>query len=560
MRYFCSKDCYDFCEFNMETNPAGKVVFDPVAKPWEKTGFVCSKLKGFYQRETEQAATPFIVENGEKQHCSDTEALDFAAALLHQHKDGRILALRGSGSLGLMMKYWETLLTQLPGMEIIESGICDTTGDQAHLDDFGILKNPPLKNLDHVDTILLFGKNARVTSPHLYAHLIQLKKQGKRIIYIDPVYSETAPLADHYIHIKPGSDGCLAALLLARLGKEEQSGTKELQEVCAISDTNLAMLQKSLIEGKTAFICGYGMQRYHNGKNSFQWVNRLAVATGNIDYLYMGHSSTKDLIKPPRQERPELSLAQAVEAMEQGSVDLLVVIAANPAVSFPDSNRWAKLLEQQKCIVIDVCNTPTTEKADCLLAVGGMFAQPDVQGSFFFEGHALRPQPFLQNCLSDCDVISELAQRLDLSLKITPPQKVEEKPLPGERIYCHPDLPLLLPSKPRSGLRLLTTSSSDWLNSQVPPQAPKRDTVAHISAATAQNHGLQDGDRVQIIGVCGSFETFCTISERVDDCTVLVYKSREMLKGWPNMAVPLHETDADNGIAIYEATVTLQSV
>ncbi|MEA3545923.1 MAG: molybdopterin-dependent oxidoreductase, partial [Thermodesulfobacteriota bacterium] len=324
MRYFCSKDCYDFCEFNLDTDSSGKVVFEPIAKPWEKTGFVCSKLKGFYQRETEQAATPFVVENGAKRNCSDAEALDYAAALLRKHADGRILALRGSGSLGLMMKYWETLLTQLPGMEIIESGLCDTTGDQAHLDDFGVLKNPPLKNLDHVNTILLFGKNARVTSPHLYAHLIQLKKLGKKIIYIDPVRSETASLADHYIHINPGSDGCLANLLLDRLGKEEQNRKTELQETCAISDADLDVLQHSIIEGKTAFICGYGMQRYRNGKNSFQWVNRLAVATGNINYIYMGHSSTKDLVKPLKKECPELSLAQAVKAMEQGTVDLLV--------------------------------------------------------------------------------------------------------------------------------------------------------------------------------------------------------------------------------------------
>ncbi|MEA3543822.1 MAG: molybdopterin dinucleotide binding domain-containing protein, partial [Thermodesulfobacteriota bacterium] len=140
------------------------------------------------------------------------------------------------------------------------------------------------------------------------------------------------------------------------------------------------------------------------------------------------------------------------------------------------------------------------------------------------------------------------------------PEKVQEKLLQGDRVYCQPDLPLLLPSKSQTGLRLLTASSSDWLNSQVPPLASKRDTVAHISAATAGNYGLQDGDQIRIIGECGSFEIFCTISGRVDDNTVLVYKSREMLKGWPNMAVPLCETDADNGIAIYEATVVLRRV
>ncbi len=560
MRYFCSKDCYDFCEFNIESMPSGHATFEPIAKPWEEKGFVCSKLTGFYQRETEQPAEPFIVSNGIKKNCSDQEALDFAASLLHTHRQGRILTLRGSGSLGLIMKYWEVLLTQLPGTEIIESGICDTTGDQAHMDDFGILKNPPLENLEEVNTILLFGKNARVTSPHLYARLLQLKKQGKKIIYIDPVQAETASIADHYIPIKPGSDGCLAALLLSRLGIEKQQEEKDLQAVCAISDADLMTLQDTIDEGKTAFICGYGMQRYFNGKNSFQWVNRLAVLTGNIDNLFMGHSSTKDLVKPSITKRPELSLAQAVEAMEQGSVDLLVVIAANPLVSFPDSNRWKKILEKQKCIVVDVCNTPTTQQADCLLAVGGMFAQPDVQGSFFFEGKATRTTSFLENRLSDSDVILELAKRLDLSVDITSPENVQEKKLTGRRTYHQENLPLKVPTKTDTGLRMLTSSSSDWLNSQVPPRASKRDTVAHISSTTAQSYGLQDQGKIRVIGECGSFETICSISDRVDDNTVLVYKSREMLKGWPNMAVSHHETDADNGIALYEATVTLQSL
>jgi len=134
---------------------------------------------------------------------------------------------------------------------------------------------------------------------------------------------------------------------------------------------------------KTAFITGYGLQRYKNGKNIVQWINKLAYLTDNLEYLYYGRSSKSNLKNLNIDKKNLINVAKVVGLLKENYFDILFVVAANPAITYPDSSEWQRCLKKIKLIVVDTIETETTKYADYFIKVGGMFCQEDIQSSIF---------------------------------------------------------------------------------------------------------------------------------------------------------------------------------
>ena len=65
--------------------------------------------------------------------------------------------------------------------------------------------------------IIIWGANPAATNIHLIPYLIHAKIKGAKLVVIDPLYTQTAELADLYIQIRPSTDGALANLLMKAL-------------------------------------------------------------------------------------------------------------------------------------------------------------------------------------------------------------------------------------------------------------------------------------------------------------------------------------------------------
>ncbi|WP_273266554.1 hypothetical protein, partial [Flexistipes sinusarabici] len=146
MLSYCSKDCPDLCSFDI-TVKGGKADIKPSQHYFLDVPFVCTKLKHFFDREFSDVKS-FVKNAAEEQKpCSHKDAVWKTSQFLKRNRDKKILFIKGSGSLGYNMHYWDKLFSSFPNCWFVEGSPCDETGISAHIEDFGCIKNPRITNL-----------------------------------------------------------------------------------------------------------------------------------------------------------------------------------------------------------------------------------------------------------------------------------------------------------------------------------------------------------------------------------------------------------------------------
>jgi len=68
----------------------------------------------------------------------------------------------------------------------------------------------PVADLDHTDCIMLWGHNPTTTWLAYGSRIAQAKARGTKLIVVDPRCAGLAAKADHWLRVRPGSDGALA--------------------------------------------------------------------------------------------------------------------------------------------------------------------------------------------------------------------------------------------------------------------------------------------------------------------------------------------------------------
>ncbi|MCA1928117.1 MAG: molybdopterin-dependent oxidoreductase, partial [Calditerrivibrio sp.] len=335
MKFFiCTKDCIEACHLKIDDS-----LQFYTEKRFAKYPFVCGKLRNFLKKEIFSNEASFYSEHSKKFTTSFTEITSRVSKKLQSLKDKKILYLRGSGSIGYMNYAWDILMSHLPNVYFIDGSICLSTGEDAHLEDFGVVTNPPISNLESVDNIILFGRDAWNVAPHLYSYLKSLKKKGKNIVYIDPIISNTQKISTDYIKIKPATDAHLIVAILQKLKLiKTENSIEKLLNISGISYNDFETSLKYISNNNTGIITGFGLQRYSNGKNIVQWINRLAYLTDNIDNLYYDRGSKYGL--PKRLiNNPRINISEILTKLEDNFFDASVIVSSNPLVSYPSTKR-----------------------------------------------------------------------------------------------------------------------------------------------------------------------------------------------------------------------------
>jgi len=544
--FLCTKDCIEACFTNVDDN------LNILPENRKNSGrYVCSKLLKFLKKEIFSSDKSFISVNGIKSICNTEDIILSAANSIKQLK--RILYIRGSGSLGYMMNYWDLLFSHFQNIFFVNGSLCLSTGSSAHQEDFGVKTNPPIENLEQVDNIILFGRDAYNVSPHLYTYLKKLKKSGKRIIYIDPIYRKTAQIADIYIRINPASDNFLCAAILENLGKENINiELSVLLEKSGVSKDHLEYLTKIFRQGKTALITGYGLQRYINGKNIVQWINRLAYFTDNLNYLYYVRNSKEGL---PEIDIPnnKINISEILKFLEDDFFDGAIIVAANPLISFPSSEKLRRSFEKLKFLmVVDTNITETAQISTHFIKVGGMFAQEDISGSYFYNDR-LNKRDKIFNLLSDANVIQKFVKNFNIYLNIKLPEKPSQISSYTPRKYLTKKLELI-ENRP-NGLRLITGSHYSYLNSQ--RFGDFKENFVYISQQDAIKFGIKDGDVVNLSNENGKISGIVKISDLCGDGYIFCYKCQFLKDGHPNILSYFTPTDSNTGIALYDTFVNI---
>jgi anaerobic selenocysteine-containing dehydrogenase len=231
----CSHDCPDSCGVLVtidETGCATRVQGDP-NHPVTR-GFLCGKVAKYLDRVyspdrllhpmRRRAGVPKTQLSHGREHeaferISWDEALDSIASRLQdisdQYGPESILPYSYAGTIGVLgygsmdRRFFHRL-----GASQLNRTICSTAGGDALLSVYGRKLGTDTEAFRDSRYIIAWGANIHGNSIHLWPMIEEARRQGAKLIVIDPYATRTARLADWHIPILPGTDVALALGLM----------------------------------------------------------------------------------------------------------------------------------------------------------------------------------------------------------------------------------------------------------------------------------------------------------------------------------------------------------
>lgn len=348
---------------------------------------------------------------------------------------------------------------------------------------------PPnaIEDLDETDWVMIIGANLHAAHPIMGGRLMaRLQRGGCKLVVVDPRAHQFSRLADHYLPIRPGSDVALLngmQHVLVRDGLIDRSyidaHTVDFDEVaalvagypperaaalCGIPAGQIEEVARSFGKARAAIsLWSMGINQHASGVAAVNQICNLHLLTGQIGrpgagpFSFTGQPSSMDFrqagggpalvgyrrfdddnhrrevagawgIDPAHLPRVSTPAPRIWEAVLAGDIDVLWVIATNPAVSFPDLGWTEQVLERVPTLIVQdgYYPTETTEHADIFLPAAiwgektGTFTNLDRRVNLLRQ--AVKP---IGEARSDFDIVCEVGRRLGFE-RMFPFQTTEE--------------------------------------------------------------------------------------------------------------------------------------
>ena len=291
------------------------------------------------------------------------------------------------------------------------------------------------EDLDTAEMVVITGSNLAWCHPVLFQRLKAEKEKRDNlfIVVIDPRETDTCSIADLHLAIQPETDVSLFNGLLAYLAEHNKTNKPYIEAhsegfEAALSSaqaaaTNLAQLahkmqidEQDLIlfyqhfanTEKTVTIYSQGANQSTQGSNKVNSIINCHIATGRIGqpgmgpfsitgqpnamggrevgglanmlaaHMEFGDPEAHQLISKFWQTqqlatKPGLKAVDMFEAINEGNIKAVWIMATNPVVSLPNSNKIIAALEKCPLVVVSDCiaETATTHYANVLLPAQG---------------------------------------------------------------------------------------------------------------------------------------------------------------------------------------------
>ncbi|NHN37685.1 molybdopterin-dependent oxidoreductase [Pseudomaricurvus alcaniphilus] len=316
------------------------------------------------------------------------------------------------------------------------SRLCMSSSVAGHKRAFGTDTVPGCySDMEQADMVVITGSNLAWCHPVLYQRLKAAKQQrpAMKIVLIDPRATDTEEIADLHLALKPGSDVALFNGLLSHLAKHQKVDESYVQNhtqgynkalMCALEDgsdpellartTGVDPIQLKLFYSwfaqteKVMTLYSQGVNQSSRGADKVNSIINCHLATGRIGKPGCGPfsltgqpnamggrevgglantlASHMEFGNPEHQRllsefwgtdnltrRPGLKAIDLFDAIENGSVKAVWIMATNPVVSLPDADKIKRALHNCPLVVVSDCiaDTDTTRCADVLLPAQG---------------------------------------------------------------------------------------------------------------------------------------------------------------------------------------------
>ncbi|MBF0611329.1 MAG: molybdopterin-dependent oxidoreductase [Magnetococcales bacterium] len=326
------------------------------------------------------------------------------------------------GTMGLIQRPAIDRLIHRAGFSRLDRNICYSIGFAGWQAGVGLATGPSPADVIHSDFIILWGINAAATHITLMHHIKAARKQGAKLVVIDPYRNHTARLADWHVAPKPGTDGALAVammqVMLAEglldreyLGQftdyspqvEEHLQSRTPQWAAAITGLEAESIRQLALEygkAKAPFIrIGLGMSRQNNGAVNIHAISCLPAVRGAWRRLGGGALlATGDTfpIKDTPVKQPQwmqtptriLDMSQLATLLQDARLDppvqAMLVFNANPAASCPDAGGVVRGLAREDLFLVvhEQVMTDTARLADIILPAPTFLETYDLYKSY----------------------------------------------------------------------------------------------------------------------------------------------------------------------------------
>ena len=343
------------------------------------------------------------------------------------------------------------------GASQLDRAICSAAGEAGLESVLGVKMGTEPEQFQHSKYIIAWAANIHGNNVHLWPFITEARRNGAKLVVIDPYRTRTAECADWYLPINPGTDAALALGMMHviigenlhdadyvaqyTLGFEQlrekvkEYSPERVAQWTGIAADDIRKLAREYATVRPSVIrLNYGVQRSENGGTATRAIAMLPCILGSWKEVGGGlQLSTSgaarfntdalkrtDLMKTAlgREARTlnMVELGKVLNTVNDPPVKALFVYGSNPAAVCPDHNSVVRGLLRPDLftVVHEQFFTDTTDYADMVLPATTFFEHKDLQkayGHYYVQvsNQAIEPQG---ECRSNVEVFRGLAERM----------------------------------------------------------------------------------------------------------------------------------------------------
>jgi anaerobic selenocysteine-containing dehydrogenase len=468
VRGACPHDCPDTCALltTVENGVAIRVQGNPAHRHTD--GALCTKVSRYTERtyHPERILHPLKrvgpKGSGQFEPVSWNEALDDIAHRLGQiaRRDPQAIqpysyagTMGQVQSEGMAARFFNRL-----GAARLERTICSTAGGEGLMTTLGAKVGMKVEFFAEAQLILIWGSNSIASNLHFWRLAQQAKRNGARLICIDPRRSETADKCHEHIALRPGTDAALALAVMHQLITHDwldhdyiekhtlgwdrlreralQWPPSRAAEICGVPEQQIVDLARAYGTTRPAAIrLNYGMQRVRGGGNAVRAITCLPAITGAWRHRAGGlllSSSGHFPLQRAALHRPDLLAGRQPRTINMVTIgddllreaspefgpriEALIVYNSNPVAVAPESGKVVQGFARDDVftVVLEHFQTDTADYADYILPATTQLEHWDVHAAY---GHtdvllnrpAIAP---LGEARTNSDIFRALAKRM----------------------------------------------------------------------------------------------------------------------------------------------------
>ena len=429
----CPHDCPDTCSLHTTVQNGVAVQVHGNPNHPNTAGVLCTKVSRYTERtyHPERILHPLkrvgAKGKGEFVRVTWDEALrDIANRLkpIAAQNPEAIVPYSYAGTMGLVQgeSIAARFFHQL-GASLLNRTICASAGGEAITHTLGGKLGMKVEFFAESKLIVIWGSNSITSNLHFWRYAQIAKRNGAKLICIDPRRSETAEKCHEHIQLRPGTDAALALAVMHELIQNDwldhdylqnyTHGWEALRErslawtperaaaVCGISIAQIQALARdygtSMQKGEPAAIrLNYGMQRVRGGGNAVRAVACLPALVGAWRHRAGGlllSSSSNFPVNRAALQCPDLlgnrtprtiNMATIGHDLLHSNIEALIVYNSNPVAIAPESAQVVKGFAREDLftVVLEHFQTDTADYADYILPATTQLEHWDVHLSY----------------------------------------------------------------------------------------------------------------------------------------------------------------------------------